>query len=117
LIKAIQLDSLVYLEFGVSAVGLVPMSLSMPYAHMANALHFDYSGYTPLCFYDWLHETTPAGLARNRKGIERFLEMLALSWFDLHQQTAEQVNLVSHQTARRNISHLRLVVELPQIFS
>jgi zeaxanthin glucosyltransferase len=26
---------------------LVPMSLGMPYAHVANALHFDYSGYTP----------------------------------------------------------------------
>ena len=47
---------------------LVPMSMGLPYAHVANALHFDYSGYTPLCFYDWLHESTPAGLARNRKG-------------------------------------------------
>ena len=55
---------------------LVPMSLGLPYAHVANALHFDYSGYTPLCLYDWLHDSTPAGLARNRKGVERFLELL-----------------------------------------
>jgi zeaxanthin glucosyltransferase len=55
---------------------LVPISLGIPYAHVANALHFDYSGYTPLCFYDWPHETTPAALARNRKGVETFLEML-----------------------------------------
>jgi hypothetical protein len=27
---------------------LVPMSLGMPYAHVANALHFDYSDYTTL---------------------------------------------------------------------
>ena len=46
---------------------VVPMSLSIPYAHVANALHFDYSGYTPLCFYDWHHETTPAGLARTER--------------------------------------------------
>src|SRR6202011_5465565 len=31
----------------------------------------------------------------------------------MRQQAAEQVNLVSHQTARRNISHLRLVLQLP----
>src|SRR5260221_1058171 len=58
---------------------LVPMSLGMPYAHVADALHFDYSGYTPLCFYDWPHETTPAALARNQKGVESFFETLGLT--------------------------------------
>jgi len=62
--------SLIYAE-------LAPMSLGLPYAHVANALHHDYSGYTPICFYDWPHETTPAALARNQKGVESFLEMLA----------------------------------------
>ncbi len=55
---------------------LAPMSLGLPYAHVANALHFDYSGDTPLCFYDWPHETTPAALARNQKGVDRFLQTL-----------------------------------------
>jgi zeaxanthin glucosyltransferase len=58
---------------------LVPMSLGMPYAHVADALHFDYSGSTPLCFYDWPHETTPAALARNQQGVESFFETLALT--------------------------------------
>src|ERR1700680_4603114 len=31
----------------------------------------------------------------------------------MRQQAAEEVNLVRHQTARRNISHLRLVLQLP----
>src|ERR1700730_4837311 len=31
----------------------------------------------------------------------------------MRQQAAEQVNLVSHQTTPRNISHLRLVLQLP----
>jgi MGT family glycosyltransferase len=70
-IDAVVIDtSLIYAE-------LAPMSLGLPYAHVANGLHKDYSGYTPICFYDWPHETTPAALARNRKGIESFLEMLA----------------------------------------
>src|SRR2546430_17532458 len=56
---------------------LAPMSLGMPYAHVANALHFDYSGYSPLCFYDWPHQINSAAVTRNQKGVERFLEMLA----------------------------------------
>src|SRR5260221_3560793 len=69
-VNAVVLDTaLVYTE-------LAPMSLSMPYIHVSNALHKDCSGYTPICFYDWPHETTPAALARNRKGVESFLEML-----------------------------------------
>jgi len=70
-IDAVVIDtSLIYAE-------LAPMSLGLPYAHVANALHKDYSGCTPICFYDWPHETTPAALARNQKGVESFLEMLA----------------------------------------
>jgi zeaxanthin glucosyltransferase len=30
-------------------IELIPMSLGLPYVHVSNALHFDYSGYTPLC--------------------------------------------------------------------
>jgi UDP:flavonoid glycosyltransferase YjiC (YdhE family) len=35
-------------------VELIPISLGLPYVHVSNALHFDYSGYTPLCIYDWV---------------------------------------------------------------
>lgn len=69
-VEAVVLDTvLVYAE-------LAPMSLGMPYAHVANALHFDYSGATPPCIYDWPHETTPAARARNLKGVELFFEKL-----------------------------------------
>ena len=57
-------------------VELTPISLGLPYVHISNALHFDYSGYTPLCLYDWPHETTSAALARNRKGVAHFIRML-----------------------------------------
>ncbi len=58
-------------------VELVPMKLGMPYVHVSNALHFDYTGQTPLCYYDWPHETSHAALARNCKGVEYFAEFLA----------------------------------------
>jgi zeaxanthin glucosyltransferase len=41
-------------------VQVVPMRLGMPYAVLSNALHFDYSGSTPLCVYGWAHENTLA---------------------------------------------------------
>ena len=52
------------------------IQLGMPYVHVANALHFDYSGYTPLCLYGWPHETTPAALARNREGVAKWANLL-----------------------------------------
>ena len=57
-------------------IELIPMSLGLPYVHVSNALHFDYSGYTPLCVYEWSHEPTPAALARNRKGVAELTQML-----------------------------------------
>ena len=55
---------------------LVPIKLGMPFAHVSNAAHFDYSGNTPLCIYDWPHESTPEALARNRKGIADLMKIL-----------------------------------------
>ena len=57
-------------------VEVIPISLGLPYVHVSNALHFDYSGYTPLCVYDWPHETTPAALTRNRNGVANLARML-----------------------------------------
>jgi zeaxanthin glucosyltransferase len=88
----------------------------MPYAHVANALHFDYSGYTPLCFYDWLHETTPAGLARNRKGVDRFLEMLAPN-IAVGRAYAKRAGLdVDWDNPSATISQLAWISQTPETF-
>jgi zeaxanthin glucosyltransferase len=60
-------------------VQVVPMRLGVPYAVLSNALHFDYSGSTPLCVYDWAHENTPAAKERNRQGVSKFAQMLMRS--------------------------------------
>jgi zeaxanthin glucosyltransferase len=64
-VDAVVLDQF---QFG---LGLVPMHLGMPYVHYSNAVHIDFSGNAPLCFFDWPHETTPAALARNHEGLRR----------------------------------------------
>src|SRR5262249_21342976 len=52
-------------------VELIPKSLGMPYVHVSNALHVDYSGRSPLCFYGrW--STGPDQTVRNREDVERF---------------------------------------------
>jgi zeaxanthin glucosyltransferase len=52
------------------------MHLGIPYVHVSNALHLDYSGNTPLCLFDWPHETTPEALARNQVGVCGFMPVL-----------------------------------------
>ena len=44
-------------------LGLVTMHLGMPYVHVSNSLHYDFSGYTPIFAFDWPHETTPEAFA------------------------------------------------------
>ena len=58
ILKAVGVDALV-LDTYLFYAELLPISLGMPYVHVSNALHFDYSGYTPLPVYDWPHETRP----------------------------------------------------------
>ena len=52
------------------------IKLGIPYLHISAAMHFDYTGYTPLSLYNWSHETTPQALARNREGVARFVKRL-----------------------------------------
>ena len=58
---------------------VIPMHLGMPYAILSDALHFDYSGYTPLCVYGWAHENTLEARQRNRRGVSKFTQMLIRS--------------------------------------
>jgi zeaxanthin glucosyltransferase len=69
-VDALLLDTVhFYAELGA-------MRLGIPYIHVSNALHLDYSGYTPLCLYGWPHQETPAALARNREGVAKFAKLL-----------------------------------------
>jgi zeaxanthin glucosyltransferase len=49
-------------------VEVVPMHLGIPYIHVWNILHFDFSGSTPPPIYSWPHKTGPEAFARNGAG-------------------------------------------------
>jgi len=57
-------------------IELIPMHLRMPFAHVSNALHVDYTGHTPICFMDWQNETGVDAMARNIEGVRRSRQLL-----------------------------------------
>jgi len=80
--RAFGIDALVLDNFEFYGE-VIPMRLGMPYAILSNALHFDYSGSTPLCVYGWAHENTPEAVKRNLQGVSKFTEMLIRSHAEL----------------------------------
>jgi len=106
----------VVLDTALVGAELAPMSLGMPYVHVSVALHRDYSGCTPPYFYDWPHETTPAALARNRKGVESFLKMLAPT-IAVARAYAKRAGLdVDWDDPSATISNLAWITQTPREF-
>ena len=92
------------------------MQLGMPYVHVANAVHFDYSGCTPLCLYGWRHETTPAALARNREGVAKAANLLN-SLNGGIKAHAESIGLkIDWNSVDSTVSPLALITQVPQAF-
>src|SRR5215469_4516941 len=75
IVQANRIDALIidtvqfYAELGA-------MQLGIPYVHVSNGVHHDYSGYTPLCMYGWPHDSTPVALARNQEGVAKWTNLL-----------------------------------------
>ncbi|MBB6147158.1 MGT family glycosyltransferase [Silvibacterium bohemicum] len=69
-VEALVIDTIYfYLE-------LVPMHLGIPFVHIWNILHVDFSGATPPSFFNWPHEVSPEALARNKEGARQ----LGIAW-------------------------------------
>ena len=110
-----NVDALV-LDEAQRGLGAVPLHLGMPYVHVSCALPFDFSANTPVCTFDWQHETTPEALARNQAGVRSLL------------QTYEPITFVAHAYAKKvgldvdwtdpfaTISKLAWLTQLPEEF-
>jgi zeaxanthin glucosyltransferase len=115
IVKANGIDALIidkvqfYAELGA-------MQLGMPYVHVSNAVHHDFSGYTPLCVYGWPHETTPAALARNREGVARWANLLE-SVNEGIKAHAESVGLkIDWNNLDSTLSPLASITQVPRAF-
>jgi MGT family glycosyltransferase len=115
IVQANRVDALVidtvqfYAELGA-------MQLGMPYIHVSAAMYHDYSGNTPLCHYDWPHQTTPAALARNREGVAKFVKLMESGNAGIRAY-AESVGLkIDWEDPGSTLSPLASLTQVPRAF-
>src|SRR5262245_45964638 len=109
-IDALVLDTVqFYAELG-------PIQLGMPYIQVAAAVHFDFSGYTPLCLYGWPHQTTPAALARNREGVTNFVALLESANEGVRAYAKNAGLNIDWEDPGSTISPLASITQVPKAF-
>ena len=92
------------------------IQLGIPYIHVANAMHSDYSGYTPLWAYGWPYEDTEQARARNREGVARFARMFERNRAGV-ERYAERVGLkVDWADLSSTTSPLASITQVPRAF-
>jgi MGT family glycosyltransferase len=97
-------------------VELIPMHLRMPFVHVSNALHVDYTGRTPICFVDWPYKTGVDTLARNIEGVRR-ARILLEPVTAVAQAYAREVGLsVDWNNPHSTLSPLAWVTQCPREF-
>jgi MGT family glycosyltransferase len=115
IVRANEIDALVIDTVQVYAE-LGPMQLGMPYIHVSNALHFDFSGYTPLGVYGWPHQTTPTALARNREGVAEFAKMLAATNAGIRAHAESAGLKIDWEIPHSTLSPLASITQTPRAF-
>ena len=97
-------------------VELGAMQLGMPYLHVANAIHFDFSGHTPMCLYGRPHQTTPEAFARNREDVVRFVKILDSANAGI-KAYAEKVGLeIDWEDPASTLSPFASISQVPEAF-
>ena len=97
-------------------VELVAMHLGIPYVHIWNVLHLDFSGATPPGIFGWAHETTPEALARNVEGLKRAGEILS-PLAEVAKPYAEKAGLqIDWNNPAATMSKLAVITQTPREF-
>src|SRR5215831_11598645 len=96
-------------------VELIPKYLGMPYVHVSNALHVDYTGHSPLCFYD-RRPTGSDETVRNREDVERFRVLLEPTTAMARQYACKAGLSVDWNDPNSTVSPLLWVTQTPKEF-
>jgi zeaxanthin glucosyltransferase len=92
------------------------MHLGLPYIQLAAAMHFDFSGYTPLSIYGWPHETTAEALDRNHEGLAKFARLVQGAGAGVRAY-AKRVGLkVDWDDLSFTVSRLASITQVPKAF-
>jgi len=95
---------------------IVPMHLRLPYVHIWTALHFDFSGSTPLALYGWPHETNPEAIARNVAGLQIVREIRG-TLLPIARSYAERNGLeIDWNNPAATVSKLAVITQTPKEF-
>ncbi len=97
-------------------IELVPLSMSIPYMHIWNVLHLDFSGATPPSLFNGSLDTSPEGLNRNAVNLHKLGEILG-PMADIARSYAEKVGLkINWNDPAATLSKLAVITQTPKEF-
>ena len=97
-------------------IELVPLSMSIPYVHIWNVLHLDFSGATPPSVFGWPLDNSPEGLNRNAVGL-RTLDAILGPLAKIARGYAEKVGLkIDWNDPAATVSKLAVITQTPKEF-
>ena len=97
-------------------IELVPLSMSIPYVHIWNVLHLDFSGATPPSLFSSPLDTSPEGLKRNAENIQKMGAILG-PLAEVARSYAKRVGLkVDWNDPGATVSKLAVITQTPKEF-
>jgi zeaxanthin glucosyltransferase len=95
-------------------IELVPLSMSIPYVHIWNILHLDFSGATPASLFSWPLDTSPEGLKRNAASLGTLRAILG-PIAEVARGYAEKVGLkIDWNDPAATVSKLAVITQTPK---
>jgi len=92
------------------------MHLGLPYIQLAAAMHFDFSGYTPLSIYGWPHETTAEALDRNHEGLAKFTRLVQGAGAGVRAYAKRAGLKIDWDDPSDTVSRLASITQVPKAF-
>ena len=97
-------------------IELVPLSMSIPYVHIWNVLHLDFSGATPACLFSCPLDTSPEGLNRNAADLHKLGAILG-PMAEIARSYAERLGLkIDWNDPAATVSKLAVITQTPKEF-
>ena len=104
------------LDMGHRFLGLVPMSLNIPYVQIWNGLHIDGSGSTAPPFVSWPYEATPEARARNIEILKK-VGAIVSPIFEVAKPFAQRTGLqIDWSKPTTTDSRLAIITQTPKEF-
>jgi zeaxanthin glucosyltransferase len=109
-IEAVVIDTIHFF------IELVPLSMSIPYVHIWNVLHLDFSGATPACLFSCPLDSSPEGLNRNAVNLHKIGAILG-PIAEIARSYSEKVGLkIDWNDPAATVSKLAVITQTPKEF-